>query len=305
MFDKLFTKSYNIEKYRAGPLVEPRERYLRHLAEAGASRHTLRQVALDQLRASRSSDRIRRGDAAGPCRNASWHGRGPGAGLGASAGDGDQHTAESLGDISGPVTPTESELESSESSLSIAPSPVPRTALDEGRASTFAELAEGKHWEDVTPDPDRFFELEYAPTLRRLIHRIVDRDGPVTLHGLARQIAHERGWQRTGRRIQAQVQGHLRSVERHREFETDFVWTPGSHSDRVPFRGLNGRPIREISRTEIASVIDAHVRDLENEADPILALARLLGITRLSKDARAYLSDCTRWRAENVAEEGC
>ena len=30
-------------------------------------------------------------------------------------------------------------------------------------------------------------------------------------------------------------------------------------------------------------------------------LSRLLGIARLSKDARAYLSDCARWREENAA----
>ena len=47
MFKVLFTKPYNIEKYRAAPLVEPRERYLHHFAEYGASRLTLRQIALD------------------------------------------------------------------------------------------------------------------------------------------------------------------------------------------------------------------------------------------------------------------
>ena len=50
MFEELFTKPDTIERYRAAPLVEPRERYLRHLAEAGASRLTLRQIALDQVR---------------------------------------------------------------------------------------------------------------------------------------------------------------------------------------------------------------------------------------------------------------
>ena len=86
------------------------------------------------------------------------------------------------------------------------------------------------------------------------------------------------------------------------EFKTVFIWAPGSHSNRIPFRGLSSRPIREVSRTEIGSVIDTHAHDLANEEDPILALSRLLGIARLSKDARAYLSDCARWREENAAE---
>ena len=50
MFEELFTRPYHIGRYRAAPLVEPRERYLRHLAESGASRLTLREIALDQLR---------------------------------------------------------------------------------------------------------------------------------------------------------------------------------------------------------------------------------------------------------------
>ena len=50
MFEELFTKPSAIERYEAAPLVEPRERYLRHLAEGGANRLTLRQIAFDQVR---------------------------------------------------------------------------------------------------------------------------------------------------------------------------------------------------------------------------------------------------------------
>ena len=155
---------------------------------------------------------------------------------------------------------------------------------------------ESTQQELILPDPDRFFDLQYAPTLRRLIRNIVEREGPITLHGLARKVAQEHGWQRTGRRIQAHVRANLPLVELHREFGTEFVWTPGSHSDRVPFRGLDGRAIRDISRTEIGSIIDAHAYVLSSEQDPVLALSRLLGIARLSKDARVYLSDCMRWK---------
>ena len=156
--------------------------------------------------------------------------------------------------------------------------------------------------ERIASDPDRFFDSQYAPTLRRLIQHIVEREGPITLQGLARIVAQEHGWQRTGRRIQAQVETNLSLVERHQEFGTAFVWTHGSHSERVPFRGMNGRAIRDISRAEIGSVIDAHAHALSSEQDPVLALSRLLGIARLSKDARAYLTDCIRWQDMSAAE---
>ena len=197
---------------------------------------------------------------------------------------------------------TDSESDSSDCALPIAAAPISqaRPSADPRHPSAVGVSSPLK--ENITADPGRFFDLEYAPVLRRLIHRIVDSEGPVTLHGLTRRVAQEHGWQRTGRRIQAQVQKNLWSVERHSEFETVFVWASGSHSGRVPFRGLTGRSIRDISRTEIATIIDAHARDLANEEDPILALSRLLGISRLSKDARDYLSDCARWREENSAE---
>ncbi len=170
--------------------------------------------------------------------------------------------------------------------------------------SPSAEDSKSERHDHIASDPDRFFDSQYAPTLRRLVQRIVEREGPITLHGLARRVALEHGWQRTGRRIQAQVQANLRLVERHQEFRTVFVWAPGSHSDRVPFRGMNGRAIRDISRAEIGSVIDTHAHDLSTEHDPVLALSRLLGIARLSNDARTYLSECLRWWAQDVDRSG-
>ncbi len=209
--------------------------------------------------------------------------------------------------VSGTALATDSESASGSSTLPTATAPVSPTEphaeqrFADGESSPSAGPISGEDQEEVTADPDRFFDVDYAPVLRRLIQRIVAREGPITLHGLARRVAQDHGWQRTGRRIQARVQKNLWTAERHSEFEIVFVWAPGSYSDRVPFRGLNSRPIRDVSRSEIASVADAHALDLANEEDPILALSRLLGIARLSKDARAYLSDCIRWREENLA----
>ena len=50
MYDKLFTQSFTIERYRAAPLAEERARYLKHLAESGATRNTLRSIAIEQRR---------------------------------------------------------------------------------------------------------------------------------------------------------------------------------------------------------------------------------------------------------------
>ena len=205
-------------------------------------------------------------------------------------------------EVIGAVPSTDSESNGGDGAMPIAAAPISQSEPSADPTSSSAGEVASARQDDITADPDRFFDSEYAPVLRQLIHRVVDREGPVTLHGLARRVAQEHGWQRTGKRIQEQVQKNLCSMDRHSELGTVFVWAPGSHSNRVPFRGLNGRPIRDISRTEIGWVIDAHAHALANAEDPILVLSRRLGIARLSKDARAYLSDCARWREENAVE---
>ena len=131
-------------------------------------------------------------------------------------------------------------------------------------------------------DPDRFFDDDYTEVLREIIGEIVELEGPMTLRALAQRVAHKHGWQRTGRRIQERVHVNLASVEHHYEFGIIFVWALGSHAGRVPFRGLRERAIRSVSRTEIASVIDCHFRELSEAEDFVLALSCRLGIARLS-----------------------
>ena len=162
-----------------------------------------------------------------------------------------------------------------------APAPRPATlpAIDRG----------------IKADPNRFFDDDYSVVLRELIAGIVEEEGPMTLRALARRVAQEHGWQRAGRRIRERVHVNLGSVEHYSEFGAIFVWAPGSHANRVPFRGLHERPIRSVSRAEIASVIDRHVRELSNAEDFILELSRRLGIARLSLDARTYLEECVSW----------
>ena len=75
-----------------------------------------------------------------------------------------------------------------------------------------------------------------------------------------------------------------------------FLWPEGGARDRVPFRGLGERSLRDVSRTEIAELIDRNADRNAVAPDPELELARLAGITRLSKDAREYLAACRAWR---------
>ena len=143
-------------------------------------------------------------------------------------------------------------------------------------------------------DASRFFDISYTPTLKKIISEIVLRQGPIRDHLLARAVSKEHGWQRAGQRIQKRVWACLGDNEIHHEGEAAFVWPPNGYATRVPFRADLERTTRDISRSEIASAIDANP-DLKDCEDPQLALARQLGISRLTEDTRTYLSECIDW----------
>ncbi|NDU99816.1 DUF3320 domain-containing protein [Pseudoroseicyclus tamaricis] len=151
------------------------------------------------------------------------------------------------------------------------------------------------------PNPEAFYEASYLPALERIVASTIEADGPLPMSRLARSVAQLHGWQRTGHRIAARVETALGSAERHEDLGCVFVWPPGSYATRIPPRPLGDRSIRDVPPAEIASTIDRHERGLASAEDPTLDLARLLGIERLSKDAREYLTACMEWCAQHNA----
>jgi very-short-patch-repair endonuclease len=148
-----------------------------------------------------------------------------------------------------------------------------------------------------TVSPERFFDADYTPTLLALLDQIVAENAPLTEANLARMVAQRHGWQRTGGRIQARIAELHSAFDLADEDGVRFVWAKGSIADRISFRGMGERALRDISRTEIAALIDVHAQRLASSEDPELELARLCGIARLSKDAREYLGHCRAWQA--------
>ena len=208
--------------------------------------------------------------------------------------------AENLEASYRPPDMVDPEAETDAGSSADADEPVQQIGHDVDVHSASSRMMASQAQEAIIADPARFFDYVYTLPLRRMILSIVETEGPMTLLRLTRRVAQEHGWQRAGKRIQERVQKNLGRVECRPESGATFVWAPGCHADRVPFRGLDGRAMREVSRAEIASVIDVHTAELAGAEDPILVLSRLLGISRLSKDARAYLSDCARWQVKSA-----
>lgn len=147
-----------------------------------------------------------------------------------------------------------------------------------------------------TLNGNQFYEGSYSKTLRDVILRIVIAEGPMPFQNLASRVAQEHGWKKAGKRILKRVEECLGTVEQHSEFDRVFVWAPQKYALRVPFRRLAERSVRDLSRAEIASVIDEHERNLAKAEDLPLALSRHLGLSRLSKVARRFLEQCIAWR---------
>ena len=144
-------------------------------------------------------------------------------------------------------------------------------------------------------DPDAFFEARYTATLRGIIDTVLAEKAPVALSGLARDIARLHGWQRTGRRIIDRVNAVAGQADRREEAGRLFLWPQGGYRPRTPFRGLEDRAIQDVSRTEVASVLDDVHEGLALSEDPALEFARMIGIARLSSSARDHLEHVLRW----------
>ncbi len=143
----------------------------------------------------------------------------------------------------------------------------------------------------ASPDAERFFDPTYTATLCAIISDIVKREGPIRDHMLARAISRTHGWQRAGRRIRERMEACLGQNEAHDEDGAIFIWAPGAYAQSIPFRAGIDRSPRDISLSEVLGLISEHT-NLAASEDAARDLARLMGIGRLSEDARAYLKSC-------------
>ena len=67
-----------------------------------------------------------------------------------------------LGEVSGAVLSTDSESSGGDVAIPIAAAPISQTGPSAAPGSPSAEEVAGAHQDDVTADPDRFFDSDYA-----------------------------------------------------------------------------------------------------------------------------------------------
>ncbi len=149
------------------------------------------------------------------------------------------------------------------------------------------DRAPGASMRGATPDPDAFFEPSYDATLRAMVDAIVQARGPIHMDAVAREIAERHGWKRVGGRIRTRVETATKGIDATREPGGTFLWT-GAPEAVIEWRGLLDRDPTEIPVAELAGLLRAQPDILQGD-DPVLSLARTLGLARLREGRRSEL----------------
>lgn len=143
-------------------------------------------------------------------------------------------------------------------------------------------------------DPDQFYDFAYRGTLRAMIDAVIEQEGPLREDALAQRIARAHGWLRTGNKIRERIELHLRDVDKTAESSGTFVWKKGTVTElldyRVPSNADSRRSVADIPIAELAAIIVAN-KDVLDQSDPALDVARLLGVERLAATSRIRLDE--------------
>ncbi|TIT50040.1 MAG: DUF3320 domain-containing protein, partial [Mesorhizobium sp.] len=142
--------------------------------------------------------------------------------------------------------------------------------------------------------PDHFYDFAYRGTLRTMVDAVIEQEGPLREDVLAQRIARAHGWLRTGNKIRERIDLHLRDFDRTEESSGSFLWKKGTVVGlldyRMPFDALARRSIADIPIAELAAVVVAN-KDVLEQSDPALDLARMLGVERLAAISRSRLDE--------------
>lgn len=161
--------------------------------------------------------------------------------------------------------------------------------LPEDTASryVFAHLDQGLY----PADPAQFYTEDYAPQLAAMIDHVIDTEGPIHENVLVRRIARHHGFQRAGRQIHTVVvEIAKRRRGRTQEDVGQFFWREGTLKERhapARYKGRDDdlRSVEHICKEELQAI-----RAASSLGDDPVALARALGIARLSQSARRRLT---------------
>ncbi|MFO1005565.1 MAG: DUF3320 domain-containing protein [Planctomycetaceae bacterium] len=154
---------------------------------------------------------------------------------------------------------------------------------------------------DATSKQEAFFEERYSEELKAMALAILEVQGPILDDSLARDVAKVHGIYRTSAKVRQRVLDLLADVPATEEPVGRFLWSGAAPLALVPFRyakmGDERRSVNEIAMPELLGLLQDHP-DLVTSDDPALALARVIGLARLSSNARERLEKAIELKSQ-------
>tara|TARA_R110002073_G_scaffold7245_26_gene41479 strand:+ start:2613 stop:8513 length:5901 start_codon:yes stop_codon:yes gene_type:complete len=162
---------------------------------------------------------------------------------------------------------------------------------------------------DLASNQDRFFESSYDDELRAMAVAILNQQAPIRDDVLAKQVARAHGFARTGANIRSRVLNLLVGVPSTKETTGRFLWSSETPSRIICFRNASceddRRSVGEMPIAELLGLIQRN-EHLLSEDDPAIALARSIGLGRLSQSARQRFEEAvSRWQELKGKDELC
>ncbi|SFM85555.1 Protein of unknown function [Bradyrhizobium sp. Rc3b] len=138
----------------------------------------------------------------------------------------------------------------------------------------------------ATPDRDRFYEVGYRGTLRRMVDHVIEIEGPLYFDVLVDRIARAHGFMRSGETVQKIIASSLgrNRFPTTKDGEREIVWPQDAMAESAPYRGAGGRDHIDIPLPELASLA-ATLRSEEDE-DIIRGMQEHFGLGRLAASTR-------------------
>ncbi len=150
---------------------------------------------------------------------------------------------------------------------------------------------------DAMVNQGRFYDSSYDDELKQMALEILKHEAPVREDILAKQVARAHGFARTGVNIRGRILALLGNVVSTDESTGRFLWASDAPKPIVDFRHAKAdndqRSVDEISIAELGGLIHQS-RELLAEDDPAVAVARSIGLSRLTQSSRERIEEAIR-----------
>ena len=172
---------------------------------------------------------------------------------------------------------------------------LPGVGSEDNSVYRFADLTS----EGFEPNRDSFYEPTYRPTLRRMVARVIEIEGPIFEDCLVSRIAAAHGFGRTGGQIRSTIAGVIErrlpfTIEGEGEEKRKILWPEGADSGAFPVFRRGPRDHSDIPLVELVSLAREFIDEGSNDEEALKRMAESFELQRLRASTRARFEAAVR-----------